>query len=286
ESQDPGGIPGPEQAAAQAAPDTPREARKEASPAPETGALLETAPELAGAALPEESLEAPEEVRDRVYRRPAAGESVSEAAESRLSAPGTGENTDQGAADRRGGNEAALVLNLASHAESRAASEAGSLNEPSGLSFRELLSRELRSGLGSDIVRQAAILLRDGGEGTIRLSLRPESLGNIKIRLELTENRITGLIVVENGEALKAFESELASLEQSFRDSGYEGASLEMALSGDGGQGAYRDDGEGPWFSERLAASSYDDAAFWEEDAPAYGAYEGRDSPQGISYLA
>jgi len=121
-------------------------------------------------------------------------------------------------------------------------------------SFEMLLARELRGDLSSDIVRQAAIILRDGGEGTIKLSLKPETLGKVKIHLEMAENRISGHIIVESEEALRAFEREIRSLEQSFRDSGFE-ASLNAALD-------YRNDGqrwqekaEKPFYSERLAAS-------------------------------
>jgi hypothetical protein len=115
--------------------------------------------------------------------------------------------------------------------------------------FGDLLARELRQNLNSEIVRHAQLILRDRGEGSIRLSLRPESLGNVKIRLELTENRIAGHIVVESGEALRAFEREIAALEQAFRDSGYESAELSLSQDGSGGG---EEEGE-PFYSPRFA---------------------------------
>jgi hypothetical protein len=117
--------------------------------------------------------------------------------------------------------------------------------------FEDLLARELRQNLNSDIVRHAQLVLRDRGEGSIRLSLRPESLGNVKIRLELTDNKIAGRIIVESGEALRAFEREIASLEQAFRDSGYESAELSAFLSGDGSGGG-EEEGR-PFYSPRFA---------------------------------
>jgi flagellar hook-length control protein FliK len=138
----------------------------------------------------------------------------------------------------------------------------GALSAP-GRAFEDLLARELHQNLNGDIVRHASIILRDGEAGTVRLSLRPESLGNVKIRLEMAENKITGHIVVESGEALRAFEREIRSLEQAFRESGFESARLDMSLaSGGGGEnGAHRGDtrGEG-FYSERLAASFYETA--------------------------
>ncbi|MDR2747629.1 MAG: flagellar hook-length control protein FliK [Treponema sp.] len=118
--------------------------------------------------------------------------------------------------------------------------------------FEGLLARELRQNLNSDIVRHAQVILRDKGEGLIRLSLRPESLGNVKIRLELTENKIAGRIIVESGEALRAFEREIASLEQAFRDSGYESAELSAFLSQGGSEEGGGEEGK-PFYSPRFA---------------------------------
>jgi flagellar hook-length control protein FliK len=129
-----------------------------------------------------------------------------------------------------------------------------------GQAFEDILARELHQNLNGDIVRQASIMVRDGGEGTIKLSLKPESLGMVKIRLEMAENKITGHIIVESNEALRAFEKEIRSLEQAFRDSGFAGASLDMTLAGDGGQnsGQGRWNSEAPLFPARAVSSSYD----------------------------
>ncbi|MDR2144202.1 MAG: flagellar hook-length control protein FliK [Treponema sp.] len=126
--------------------------------------------------------------------------------------------------------------------------------------FAGLLAEQLAGDLSSDIVKQAAIVLRDGGAGTIRLSLKPETLGKVKIHLEMAENKITGHIFVESEEALRAFEKEVHTLEQAFRDSGFADASLD--LSGNGGSWQEREAGEiVPFFSERFAASNYDSAS-------------------------
>jgi flagellar hook-length control protein FliK len=129
-------------------------------------------------------------------------------------------------------------------------------------SFEDLLARELSQNLNEAIVRQAQVLLRDGGEGTIRLSLRPESLGNVKVHLELADKKIIGHIIVESNEALRAFEREIHSLEQAFKDSGFGETSLDTALASgsdaDPGDSQRREAETGPFFSERFAASTYD----------------------------
>ena len=144
----------------------------------------------------------------------------------------------------------------------------------SGQALENMLARELHQNLNGDIVRHASIILREGTDGVIRLALKPESLGNVKIHLEMAENKITGYIVVESEEALRAFERELASLEKEFRDSGFEGAELKMSLSD--GKGADQQSGEaedGRFLPGRIAADSYDASAELAEMALAQGLY-------------
>ena len=136
-----------------------------------------------------------------------------------------------------------------------------------GQAFEDILARELHQNLNNDIVRHASIILRDSSEGTIRLALKPESLGNVKIRLEMAENKITGRIVVETEETLHAFEKEITSLEKAFVESGFEGASLEMSLASDG-RGAQQWQGAetSPSIARIIAASQYEaTAAEWTE---------------------
>ena len=146
--------------------------------------------------------------------------------------------------------------------EGEAAGKSGS--PPSlGKGFEDALARELRGNLSMDIVRNASIIARDGGEGTIRLSLRPASLGDVKVHLEMTENRIIGVIVVESNEALRAFERELPVLEKAFRDSGFSETSLEMSLAQDGGNYAGGEERQEEDFYvpyQVMAASRYEES--------------------------
>jgi len=140
--------------------------------------------------------------------------------------------------------------------------------------FEDALARELRGGLSTDIVRDAMVIVRNGGEGTIRLSLRPASLGDVKIRLEMAENKITGHIIVESKEALRAFERELPVLEKAFKDSGFSETNLEMSLAQDGwdfGGREQEQEGEFRSFSPVMAASRYDDESDWIETQDSSG---------------
>jgi len=129
-----------------------------------------------------------------------------------------------------------------------------------GSSFQSVLSQEVQQQLVSEMVHQASFIMKDGGEALIRLALKPESLGTVKIRLEMTENHITGRILVDTPEALRAFEQEMAQLEQAFREGGFAQAHLELGLSNGGGNGSPGGNplaGEGPFYSERLVAGQY-----------------------------
>lgn len=101
----------------------------------------------------------------------------------------TGPAGEEGPAGSR--QETELTVEL--HQDNRG-SEAPAAGAPKTVTqaFEDILARELHQNLNNDIVRQASVVLKDGGEGTIKLSLKPESLGNVKIRLEMADNKITG----------------------------------------------------------------------------------------------
>ena len=134
--------------------------------------------------------------------------------------------------------------------------------------LENMLARELHQSFNGDIVRHASMALRNGGEGTIKIALHPETLGNVKIHLEMTENKITGHIVVESEEALNAFRKEISALEQAFKDSGYADASLDLSMTADGSdrenQELYENESS---FMQRIAASGYEDG-YDQESAP------------------
>ena len=103
------------------------------------------------------------------------------------------------------------------------------VKEASGVpSFQRLLSEQLRSG-APDFAKAGSIVLRGENEGTIKLALRPESLGNVKINLQLSDNVITGKIAVASKEAFEAFKQNIGALRQAFSDSGFEGAEFTLS---------------------------------------------------------
>ena len=174
---------------------------------------------------------------------------------------------DRGPAAEGGTREITLELRLPDQAHKAPMSEANWATK-SAHAFEDLLARELHQNFNNDIVRHASMILRDDNKGTIRLALKPDSLGNVKIRLEMAENKITGHIIVESEEALRAFEREIHSLEQAFKESGFTDASLNMSLAADGnGAEQFRQWAQAmPLLPESEAAARYD--AHEQTEAP------------------
>jgi hypothetical protein len=180
-------------------------------------------------------------------------------------------------------DEAAVFMKEGAQTGAAGGGQAADAAEADALTGGEaLLAKGLREGLSRDIVKAGALTLRDGDSGTLKLSLKPESLGNVQIHLEMADNKITGRVILETGEALRAFTREAHALEKAFRDSGYSDAHLEMSLAGDqqsagqrsGGQSAGngRDRRQTEGFFDAIAAAGrYDENGSAVTDAGVNG---------------
>ena len=98
------------------------------------------------------------------------------------------------------------------------------------------LPRSAQERLLPEIVHQAGIILRDGGEGEIRLVLRPEHLGSVRIRLHLGESSLEGRIVVDNSNVKELLDANLEGLKSALRQEGYASANIDVTVSGGGGE--------------------------------------------------
>ena len=112
---------------------------------------------------------------------------------------------------------------------------AGGTQGGAATSFAERLASELRNN-AADIVRAGQVILRNGGEGTIRLALHPETLGAVRIHLEMTgEKKIAGRITVASREAWDAFSDSMDSLIAAFSDEGFDtAAGFDLSWAGRG----------------------------------------------------
>ncbi|MFW5842871.1 MAG: flagellar hook-length control protein FliK [Spirochaetota bacterium] len=123
-------------------------------------------------------------------------------------------------------------------ASEAARSGPGSANTSSLEGSRDVAPRHLQQQLKDfatgDVVRHARFVIRENAGGEIRLLLRPEQLGTVRVRLEVQDNRIAGRIIVENTTVRDAFEQTLSDLHRAFREAGLETGSLEVTVGEDG----------------------------------------------------
>jgi len=128
--------------------------------------------------------------------------------------------------------------------------------------FRNVLDR-IRDLLQPDSVKKSGIILKENGNGEIHLVLRPESLGNVKIRLNITDNRIAGRIIVENNSMKQLIDSHLADLKTALMHDGFMGSSFDVSVSnGSAGKRNYQDlNGYGQFTDAGMAVEEFNSSA-------------------------
>ncbi|UTY34799.1 flagellar hook-length control protein FliK [Treponema putidum] len=122
--------------------------------------------------------------------------------------------------------------------------QTGSESQKTSQTFSAMLTQEIRDA-AADFVQAGKIVLRDNNAGEIRLHLRPENLGAVKINLELSEGkRVTGTVTVASKEAYDAFEKNLDNLAKEFKENGFEFAEFNLNWSGFSGQEGFAENFE------------------------------------------
>ncbi len=129
------------------------------------------------------------------------------------------------------GNSAELTLEAASSVQQNVTASSSQAAGATGSDFQAMLANQIRANAG-DIVRAGTVVLKDNDVGSIKLILKPENLGNVKVDLQLSDKNITGRIVVATQEAFNAFKESADSLKQAFLNSGFENASFDLAFAG------------------------------------------------------
>lgn len=101
--------------------------------------------------------------------------------------------------------------------------------------IQRAVGAQLNETINKEIVKQAGIILKDNGKGEIKLVMKPESLGKVRIHLSLSDNNIAGRIIVDNNIVREIFESNLENLYKAFGSQGFENSGLEVSVQGKGG---------------------------------------------------
>ena len=105
-----------------------------------------------------------------------------------------------------------------------------------GSQFQAMLTNQIQQS-APELVKAGNIILKDNDVGQIRLVLNPESLGNVKIDLHISEKNITGRIIVASAEAYNAFKESADNLRQAFINSGFETAGFDLQFAGQNASG-------------------------------------------------
>jgi flagellar hook-length control protein FliK len=162
----------------------------------------------------------------RRQARPSGSEPPVEAAARR---PGAGEPLEREAA----GESAASLRGTGFERQlARAVREAPPQDSQQPPLFRALQERVI-----PQIVQRTGIILRDGGEGEIRLVLKPEHLGAVRVRLHLGESSLEGRIVVDNNIVKELLEANLEHLRNALRQEGFASPNIEVSVGGGRNEG-------------------------------------------------
>ena len=142
-----------------------------------------------------------------------------------------------------------------------------------GSVFQEMFNQQIETSV-PEFVKAGRLVLRDNNSGSVNMILKPESLGNVKISLNVSDKVITGQITVNSKEAYEAFKENLENLKQAFQDSGFESASLNLSLANDNsGSSAFaqneRQEASNEFFSNKVYGNYT--ASAEDEDASLVG---------------
>ena len=95
--------------------------------------------------------------------------------------------------------------------------------------FANVIERA-KNFISDKVFKTGVIVVRDDGNGEIRFQLKPESLGNIRMKLTINENHIVGKIIVENNSVRDVLNNNIDSLKDALKDSGFQTATFDVSV--------------------------------------------------------
>ncbi len=111
---------------------------------------------------------------------------------------------------------------------------------------------KLKADGNNEIVKQTKMILNNSNSGELRMVLKPERLGFVRIKLNLDDNNIVGRIIVDNNNIKEIFENNMDSLLKNFKESGFGSASLEVSVGGGKNQQQQNMDNNERFFSKKI----------------------------------
>jgi len=119
---------------------------------------------------------------------------------------------------------------------------------------------------GSELVKASQLVLKDGG-GEIRLLLKPESLGSVRVRMNLVDNAIEGRIIVDSAAVKHVMDGSVDALRRALTAEGFQMGSLQVSVGGQDAQSdPRRRQEEAPAEVRRIAARGFERSVPGAED--------------------
>lgn len=185
------------------------------------------------------------------------------------------QNKLSAAVRKDGDGNAQMTMTLPDQVQQNILSTSDQSASASGSNFQAMLTNQIQQS-AEDFVKAGSIVLKDNNVGTIKLVLHPESLGNVKINLQLSDKTITGQITVASQEAYNAFKESADSLKQAFIQNGFDATGFTVAYSGaNAGSGSFsngRNDDDSR-YSVATVSGSYDNAQLADAVPSVGGSY-------------
>src|SRR6056297_1722037 len=165
-------------------------------------------------------------------------------------------STGKGISNENGDSLQVMQVNLRGDAgQSSSAASAKSI----GSGVRNELMQQLQDHLNKDIVKRSSILIRENGSGEIKLDLKPDNLGQVRIRITMENNNIAGKIFVENSNVKEAFDQNMQQLYRAFKEHGFENAALNVSVGDQGSEQRERNRSHGPQLSPASQVRALDE---------------------------
>jgi len=95
---------------------------------------------------------------------------------------------------------------------------------------------QLQKNLSSELVKHTRLIIKDGGNGEIRLVLKPKTLGSVRVRVNIQDNNIVGKIFVDNNIVKELVQSSLSNLYNAFKEDGFNQAMINVFVGSEKNQ--------------------------------------------------
>ena len=116
----------------------------------------------------------------------------------------------------------------------------------------------LQDMTGSDLLRATNLVLKDGG-GEIRMTLKPDSLGSVRVRMNLVDNVIEGKIIVDSSAAKQVVDGSIDALRRALTAEGFQTGSLQVSVGGQNTDtDARKDQEQQPQAIRRISAQGFE----------------------------